>query len=153
VRIENRTRYPARELRAIVHRHLSRARPRIVIVLERRDAKDARQGYFRYADRSVRIWLAPRSSEYPFSSRYEPEHADPGERGAEFPRYEVCDWREELLTTAVHEAEHIRAFDRSGSADANELAAERRALHALERHRRRPRGGLDVGSWIRAIVG
>lgn len=149
MRVENRTRYPTREVRAIVARHLSRARPRAVIVLEREDPRsgeDPRQGFFRYADRSIRIWLArPDIGEYPFSSSYDPGHAPRG-RGS-FPKYEVCDWREELLTTAVHEAEHVRAFDRGGDRAVDELAAERRALRALGQHRRRR------SSWLRRLLG
>jgi len=142
VRILNRSNLPTAQIRALVRRELLRARPGSVLVLERPFESD-RQGHVRYTDRRVRIWIGG-TTEYPYTSTYG------GPRGGErpgFPRVTVRDWREDLVATAAHEAEHLRAHDRGE--DDDELAAERRALERLRRHRGR------APSWwerIRAVV-
>lgn len=131
MRVLNRTNLPTREIRAIVRRELARAHPGTVLILERPPGSD-RQGHVRYSDRRVRIWIAG-TTRYPYSSSYA--------QLAGAPTYTVRDWREDLIASAAHEGYHLRAgADDRGEAE-HELAAERRAIARLERHRGR-RGGI-----------
>lgn len=128
MRILNRSSEPTSEIRRILRRELARAHPGTVYVLDRPFGSD-RQGHVRYSDRRVRIWIGG-TTDYPYASTYG------GPRGGElagFPRVTVRDWREDLIATAAHEAEHLRAHDRGDPDD--ELAAERHALARIRSHR------------------
>jgi hypothetical protein len=54
-------------------------------------------------------------------------------RGGQWPEVTIADWREQLITTAAHEAKHIEQFRER--LPCSEVACEHFAAHMLNRYR------------------